>query len=864
MLTHLCVGLAALGTLTDKLAAMMMLVQSAPLYRVNTLYSLLNMASKHGRRESLMAIDTLKDLFMTNLLPDKRKLVAFHVRPLSATNITDMHKVYWYFEDILKSIYAEFVSTLSKSSHDAVMHTKRKVQHVCFELLTEKPELEQQLLSLLVNKLGDPERKVASNSAHLLNTLLQRHRGMKLVVVREVETFLHRSSVSPRAQYYGIIFLNQIMLSEEEAEVSKKLLSIYFSMFKRLTDVKEDTSSKMLSALLTGVNRAFPFTPTDSEDFSAQFDILFKIVHVASFNKAAQALQLIYQVMHAHQNLNDRFYRALYQKIASPELYQSSRQALFLNVLYKAMKNDTQLIRVSSFIKRLLQVCHHQSPAFVCGSLFLVSEIVKSKQELTSQFENAVKVSDAIRANSAEVVKRIETEMEQIIAPLASVAAAIPGAELGTGKQSGKIIFGGKERISINSKKGAHANGATPASSITGTTSSGSNKSSSTIVSSEEGESAQSAMKIGEIRLETYDPNARDPLYSHAETSGWWELVSLSKHFHPSVSKWAHAVLANESIEYSGDPLVDFGLQAFLDRIIYKNPKQIQVGNSKNSHAKKSLIPGARTVPINSASFVERPEASVPEDQMFFYKYFQQRVASKPKKDKKDKEVGSDEEDFGSDDDDGGDFGFGDDGDDDLGSGVDDDGSGDDGETMDVDGGDGEFEDDLDEHEVEEALLKGFEKVEGRKLYDRKAMAADEGKTYSYDDLKEEDFDDEEEAGEAMDSFLSTLATADSDSEGETAKSSKKSPKDNTDFMSDNPATKRKAIKALKARGTFADVDEFQHLLETSGVNENENKWEKSRSKKGFSSGGSKNSKKRKAPSMGGRPTQRPTKKPRR
>lgn len=44
----------------------------------------------------------------------------------------------------------------------------------------------QALLSALVNKLGDPSRKLASDAAFLLGQLLLQHPAMKMVVVREV------------------------------------------------------------------------------------------------------------------------------------------------------------------------------------------------------------------------------------------------------------------------------------------------------------------------------------------------------------------------------------------------------------------------------------------------------------------------------------------------------------------------------------------------------------------------------------------------------------------------------------------------------------------------------------------------------
>lgn len=48
----------------------------------------------------------------------------------------------------------------------------------------------QVLLCALVNKLGDPSRKLASDAAFLLGQLLLQHPVMKMVVVREVSWWL--------------------------------------------------------------------------------------------------------------------------------------------------------------------------------------------------------------------------------------------------------------------------------------------------------------------------------------------------------------------------------------------------------------------------------------------------------------------------------------------------------------------------------------------------------------------------------------------------------------------------------------------------------------------------------------------------
>jgi hypothetical protein len=83
-----------------------------------------------------------------------------------------------------------------------------------------------------------------------------------------------------------------------------------------------------LSALLTGVNRAFPYARNksarvktldanggggdddDDDDadkaFDEQADLLFRVVHKASFNTTVQALTLLYQVLHGRYYIHFR------------------------------------------------------------------------------------------------------------------------------------------------------------------------------------------------------------------------------------------------------------------------------------------------------------------------------------------------------------------------------------------------------------------------------------------------------------------------------------------------------------------------------------------------------------------------------
>lgn len=77
-----------------------------------------------------------------------------------------------------------------------------------------------------------------------------------------------------------------------------------------------------------------------------------------------------------------------YRKMLDPGLMTCSKHAMFLNLVYKSLKADVMLRRVKAFVKRLLQITCTQMPPFICGALYLVSEILKAKPDLRSQLDD--------------------------------------------------------------------------------------------------------------------------------------------------------------------------------------------------------------------------------------------------------------------------------------------------------------------------------------------------------------------------------------------------------------------------------------------------------------------------------------------
>ncbi|XP_056021868.1 CCAAT/enhancer-binding protein zeta-like [Ostrea edulis] len=588
------------GTLTDKVAALTLLVQESPIHNLQNLDSLLNMCRKKSKRESMVAADTLKDLFITNLLPD-RKLKPFDEHPfgdlgeISGGNkdTVDRKLLKWFYEHKLKEKYSSFIKALEVMSKDNILATRQKALGIFFELLVEKPEEEKVLLGLLVNKVGDPEYKVAAQASHQLTKLVDKHPNMKTVVVKEVEQLLYRPNIPVKAQYYCICFINRLLLSHEEKDLAVKLIRLYFSFFKSFVN-RGEIDSRMMSALLTGVNRAYPYAKMEADYIGEQMNTLYKIIHTVNFNTSVQALMLIYQVMDSSESISDRYYVALYKKLLEPELKHAAKQTMFLNLLFKSLKKDVVERRVKAFVKRLLQVCSYQPVQFVCGALVLLGELMKVHIGILSFTHTKEEDSDD------------EEHYEDLPAPDESEANDTTSSESSESEDEQK-------RAKSNKSSWVHKN----------------------------------LINSGFTKTPEYDPHHRNPLYCRADSECFWELQKLSQHFHPTVSLFASNLLKGERVRYTGDPLQDFTIIRFLDRFVYKNPKKPETftemqGTLSRSkfNTKVTRLKGVKKVPVSSEDYLQRAENYLPADEIFYHRFFKQKA----EKDKKPKEVEEEEE----------------------------------------------------------------------------------------------------------------------------------------------------------------------------------------------------------------------------
>lgn len=85
-----------------------------------------------------------------------------------------------------------------------------------------------------------------------------------------------------------------------------------------------------------------------------------------------------------------------------------------------------------------------------------------------------------------------------------------------------------------------------------------------------------------------------------------------------------------KSINYTGDPLEDLTLIRFLDRYVFKNPKKLENKKVQQKHdplAQRSgyLPKGVRSLPVDSAAYLNEAEDHIPVDELFLYRYLKRK-----------------------------------------------------------------------------------------------------------------------------------------------------------------------------------------------------------------------------------------------
>ncbi|XP_020285931.1 CCAAT/enhancer-binding protein zeta [Pseudomyrmex gracilis] len=593
------------GTTSDKIAASVVLVQDNPKCNLGRLASLISQVRGAKHNQYRMLITSLKELFLNNLLDPKRKLLKFEEQEFaklsteSASDSTSKSKaernqllVQWYFEDQLREQYERFILNLSAVASDTVETNREIAISAMTDLLIGNAEQERKLLELIVNKIGDPSHKVGSKAVFCITKLLHEHPNMKFVVLREIEKLLFRKNVSERTKYYAICLLIQFVLDKDDEKIADTLLQIYFAIFKACLK-KGEPDSRMMAAILMGVNRAYPFAKADSEILLEHIDSVYKVVHLGTFNVSLNALCLLHQVTMRDESQGNRFYSAFYRKLLDPQIGVATKRATFLNLLYRVLAKDQSILRLYAFIKRILQVAFYFPANMTCATLYVISKILHKHKNLTHMLLTSNIKVDVDKEDVCEI--KVEDDSDEINNRLAD-AEDVYVLERTEPQLKDNIIL---SNVTIDTE-----------------------------IKSDVKKQTDSEIKIENIK--TYDPFCRNPLYAGAANGICIELRVLANHFHPSVALFANLIIQGKPIGYTGDPLEDLTLIRFLDRYVFKNPKKledkkVQKRNEPLAQRAGYTPRGIRSLPVDSAAYLNELEERIPVDEVFLHRYFKQK-----------------------------------------------------------------------------------------------------------------------------------------------------------------------------------------------------------------------------------------------
>lgn len=584
------------GTLKDRIAAMSVVLSQSPVHQFHVLQQLMDMARPNNNsRVAQLAAEALLDLWLHTYMPSTRPLISMAQRPLGRyqenanQTLSPRILLLWRFEEMIMEQYLTFLQQYLKHTLQEGLETQKIFAlKSAATLLQRIPTGEQTVLSLLVNKLGDPARKIAARAAHELRGVLFHHPAMQPVVAREVQQTVHRPHLSPKALYHCILFLNQFEFSSRNPQsvaLATSLIQTYFQLFEwaitgRSEEAKQQQqqkkkkapdgklNSRLLSALLTGVNRAHPYVDA-SHDMEQYLDALYRVVHTAPPAACTQAMLLLFHLVIGveqkqlqqqekkqrkvrnktkdlvtpqtttpeHEARRTRFYRALYAKLTDTQLLYSGKHLTQLfNLLYKSFKYDTNERRIQACCKRLVStIMSCPNAATVTATLYLWHEVA-----------------------------RIHPYLQQ------SYAQAVP--------EDSEYVLDSTKR------------------------------------------DPRSALVLMQNGVVTAMTDSDDNGHVHAPV---WEMALLQHHYHPSVVKFTQSL--DSELAYNGDPLHDFAFGSFLDKFAYRNPKTSQ---RDKENARSVVMERHRSsttmLPVNDRSFLQKNEVG-PEDE-FFFRFFEERA----------------------------------------------------------------------------------------------------------------------------------------------------------------------------------------------------------------------------------------------
>ena len=180
------------GTFSDKISALLLYIRDNPKMTLKYLDILIRLSENKNRRKNDAIILGLKDLFLESILENK-KYLPFNNKYKNEINnkiINEEELFNSYYEDKVHHLYLRYVNLLEESiNNENIINIKKKNMDCLCEMLVKKPESEEKILQVIVNKLGDTSNEISNYAIKLLNQIQEIHMNMSNIIFKYVTIF---------------------------------------------------------------------------------------------------------------------------------------------------------------------------------------------------------------------------------------------------------------------------------------------------------------------------------------------------------------------------------------------------------------------------------------------------------------------------------------------------------------------------------------------------------------------------------------------------------------------------------------------------------------------------------------------------
>jgi hypothetical protein len=139
----------------------------------------------------------------------------------------------FYLEHKVKHLYAEYLKCLENLLSDNLFFIK-KTCLLAMAQLAKFPDMQNTILSALVNKFGDSDMQVVNELTKVLRLEVGLDFQLLGPLLSNIEEMMFRKNISRHAQFYCVNLLTNLNLGLIHERYLNSLMELYFKLFKKL------------------------------------------------------------------------------------------------------------------------------------------------------------------------------------------------------------------------------------------------------------------------------------------------------------------------------------------------------------------------------------------------------------------------------------------------------------------------------------------------------------------------------------------------------------------------------------------------------------------------------------------------------